>query len=516
MSKNLLWLLVAAAFVMPLGCSSEEDDPAPAPPAPFGSSALAVGYTSAGTAIVMTTGDMLEWTAVTGTGIPGQPRKVVKVPTLNRFVTIVNMVGANVNDEIWYNDNGGEGAWTMASYGATEANLDARHRETTGTDDEWTLNDIFFVDVNTGYAVGDYGILLATTDGGLTWKDLNLYQATFPVTGAGYQVIDLGTSIPAAFIPGAGIQNLPAATKTGTIISVDPSDSTIVVSTSAAFTTTPADSIQVGAAGTPVLISSVNNILYRYNTWTAYSVYGTSTVAGVHTVYIGVSYGNNIEGIWRIVTDAPATPAARVFTFTGPIATQTGGLGVGGSSVNGLFFFDAITGVAGTNDGVWYTTNGTVWTQFTTTDTDDFYSFGYSNEILANTGHLYSVNGYTNIPGRVAVTYTAGTPGTWAFDTTAGWIEHATAANVDMWYVDGSSSIFASGSKMFVLDGYNTGEYGWCPDLNTTLFNDGFWTDTTELSLGGTTANGDNAAYNKGILDGTSAPVGSIVSMCRR
>ena len=42
------------------------------------------------------------------------------------------------------------------------------NKETSGTDRN--LNDIYFMDSNFGWAVGSYGTILHTTNGGLDWK----------------------------------------------------------------------------------------------------------------------------------------------------------------------------------------------------------------------------------------------------------------------------------------------------------------------------------------------------------
>jgi photosystem II stability/assembly factor-like uncharacterized protein len=61
------------------------------------------------------------------------------------------------------------------------------------------LASIFFTDANTGYAVGEFGLILQTTDGGANWipqtsgTQSSLYSITFPDTKTGYIVGDYGT-----------------------------------------------------------------------------------------------------------------------------------------------------------------------------------------------------------------------------------------------------------------------------------------------------------------------------------
>ena len=62
-----------------------------------------------------------------------------------------------------------------------------------------TLNSVYFTDVNTGYAVGDSGTILKTSDGGLNWISqylgisANVYSVHFPVADTGYAGISYYT-----------------------------------------------------------------------------------------------------------------------------------------------------------------------------------------------------------------------------------------------------------------------------------------------------------------------------------
>jgi len=61
------------------------------------------------------------------------------------------------------------------------------------------LKSVYFTSVDTGYAVGDNGTILKTTDGGINWltqnscTDVNLYSVHFPSVDTGYVVGDCGT-----------------------------------------------------------------------------------------------------------------------------------------------------------------------------------------------------------------------------------------------------------------------------------------------------------------------------------
>ena len=63
------------------------------------------------------------------------------------------------------------------------------------------LNSVYFTDVNTGYAVGDSGTILKTTDGGANWEiknsgtSFNLQSVLFTSSSTGYSVGDSGTII---------------------------------------------------------------------------------------------------------------------------------------------------------------------------------------------------------------------------------------------------------------------------------------------------------------------------------
>ncbi len=512
MYRNL-WLLalVACLFVPFAGCSSDDDDDnPPPPPPPFGPSAIAVGDN----ALIMVSGDMMSWVNVTQveSTLPalGDLLKVVRVPNhaSGRLVVIVDRTDTtDSNAEIWYNDAGGTGAWTKASYGAVEANLDPRHRAT-GTEDDWGLRDIFFVNSTEGYAVGDYSVVLRTYDAGATWYDLNAYTPATPIAGSPVYLDVSNIGGTGSFAMGGIVTGAPSGA-TGTIVSWDSDDFKLIVTLNTATLFTSADTI---AQTTPATTADVDGV---YNTWlhdTEYllSVYAVEAADFSQTIFFGTYSTNDLDGVWRLTTNT-TSGAGRTFVWNAPPVAQSAT--VGGSTTNGLFFFNGTTGVAGTDDGVWYTTDGIVWADWAVTTTDDFYSFCYSQSDQASSGYLWSVNGWSNIPGRVSVTFTA--PGTWAFDAVNGWVEHGTAANVDLYYIDGSSSIFLYGSKIFVAEDSDD-EWGWGYDANNAVLNDTMWTDTNEMNLGGTLANGTNEAYDHGFLDAVGAPAGTIRSMCKR
>jgi hypothetical protein len=65
--------------------------------------------------------------------------------------------------------------------------------------DEWTINEISFVDALNGFAVGDYGTILKTVDGGVNWTNLerfsefDFYRVKFASPLVGFVAGKLGT-----------------------------------------------------------------------------------------------------------------------------------------------------------------------------------------------------------------------------------------------------------------------------------------------------------------------------------
>lgn len=510
-------LFVTLVLALAAGCPKKKENPPPPPPATFGPSAIAGGDD----ALLMVSGDMLAWTQVLQTESLIQAdadiTKIVKVPghASNRLVAIVDNPTLAENDLIYYNDNGGTGAWTKANFGTGPTDfsyLDAQHRPGAGQD-EWTLNDVFFIDSTTGYAVGTGWIILWTYDAGATWHDLNVYQGATPAT-VDFQHIDLGTSIPAEFVAGATVIDGAAGTHTGRIISVDEYYDQIVVDVDHATRFLAGDQIRVGT-GTAINCTIYEDNLWKFNTWNIQCVWAT-VAAGIHTVTFGLDNAADCNGIWHAVSNNAATPDVRTFLFFGAPAAeqyQTGGIGT--YEINGLYFFDALVGVAGTYDGVWYTTDGGLdWTQFAASDNNTYYNFVYSQSTTTTSGYLYCIDTdeYYNNPGRVAVTYT-GTA--WTLGAT--WEEHADL-NCDMYYVDGSVTAFYHDGKVFMADGSDSsGAWGYCSDPNNAVFNDTFWQDSGQQYMGGDTAtNPTNPTYDKGVLDDAAAPSGWINTICKR
>jgi photosystem II stability/assembly factor-like uncharacterized protein len=54
------------------------------------------------------------------------------------------------------------------------------------------LNSVFFLDKNTGYAAGEYGIMIKTIDGGLTWSKLNISSNYYLLESVFFPCFDTG------------------------------------------------------------------------------------------------------------------------------------------------------------------------------------------------------------------------------------------------------------------------------------------------------------------------------------
>jgi hypothetical protein len=523
MSKNLLWLFVIAAFVMPLGCSSDDDDDTPPPPAPWGPSAIAVGDDAL--IMVGSFGDTWTNVPVAESTIPvaGDLRKVVKIPNSNRLVAIYNPDAANLNASIYYNDNGGTGAWTLATYGTANANLDAAHviGGAGGLYDEWELYDIMFLNSTEGYAVGSNYIILYTADAGVTWTDLNDFLPTGATTVL-YQELTFSTDVPATFVPGATLTGATSAT-TGVIVAVNEYWDTVTVRVTSTVTTNLFDTTGDVTLPTAANITSVDNTdIWEYPTGTLTALFGLqgtpgTGTRGVHTLWFGTNSQTSIpSGIWKVVSNDPTGTAARTFTILGPdLGDQYATGKVGYYDINSLYFFDGSTGCAATDDGVFYTNSaathpGLDYTQFAASDNDAYTGFAYSQETTAESGYLYSLSDFDsdNPPGRVAITYTGGATPTWSFGTTPTWVLHGTAANYSMYYMD-DGCMLRAGGKIFVFEAgtsYSTGHWGFSDTFTDATMNNTLWTDTYEQYLGGTAANGDNPAYQKNIFATGSVP----------
>ena len=521
MHRTLLLMALVAALMVPFGCSKKDDDGGGGGGGGgFGPSAVAVGSTTAG-GLIMTTSDFLTWTEVTGHGITSTIDKVVMVPghASGRMVIVID--GGVAHDTISYSDDGGA-TWTAADFGtAAELNLDPEHRTgATGTYDDWDIQEMIFLNATTGYAIGDEDYLIIWTyDAGATWHDLNEYQAAAPTTIA-FQELQLNwTTLPASFVPGATVAGDDAtAPGAGTIISVNIWDEEIVVEVTAPFVAGD-NNVTVGTDIVP--ITSFTNNIWKYNfagadSSSAGALVGMEATTGEHTIWMAQDdwyTSSGTTGIWTITTNAPATPDVRTFTVAGPPHSQqysaTVGEDLGENAIYTLFFFDATTGAAATDDGIWITTDGSAWTEVGTSSSS-FYGLAYSSDNLMSSGFLYSINQSlsNNEPVRIAVTYTSPT---WSFGATPALEVHGTAANVDMWYVDSPMGMFFHDSKIFCFEsGDSTGYWGWSQDLNNATFDNTYWTDTSNQYLGGTATNATNEAYQKGVLQPTTAPTGTI------
>lgn len=229
------------------------------------------------------------------------------------------------------------------------------------------LRDVFFVDRKTGWAVGDGGAILKTTDRGYTWSEITPSPTTADLNGVffinenkGWAVGDSGTIAKY----NAGSWSVTQITTPGSFSDVFfVSESTGYVTDGCAFTGDPANyrnlykTTDSGATWVDLRVGDSDKIIYLF------AVYFTDSNNGW---VVGIDSGNN------------STHAGKVFKTTNAgvdwidVSPPTGE--VADVEFWGVYFVDSNTGwvVGGnpdTGDGrVYYTSDGgTTWTrQYTT------------------------------------------------------------------------------------------------------------------------------------------------------
>jgi len=462
---------------------------------------------------------MIEWSFVlqaeSGITAGTTITKVVKVPNhgSGRLVVIVDNDAAGQHDEIWWNDSGGSGPWTAALFETTttEDNLDAEHQEATaGTYSTWELHDIFFVSATEGYAVGSEHIILRTYDAGATWSDMN----SFHDDGLTVRMSVTGPS--GEFAIGETVSNTGGSNATGTVVSWDDAGQYLVIT---GITPGPflAGETITGDTSTETATVGTQFDTWMYDAYLIQSVFAIEDAAsGVQNIWMGVESSARNEGIWTVLTDGTAG-ASRVYTWTPATVGVQSTFDV--YDVFAFFMFDATTGVCGTDNGIYTTTDGLAWTHDPVT-TFTVGAFAYSSEDLQSSAYLYAIDDLgDNVPIRMAVTC-AGSA--WTLDSTNGFVSHAGASGyVGIYYVDGSYSIFYHEDRIFAMDSSTTMGF-WCFGENVNVdpasFQTTYWQDTSEEHMGGddVTPAPDNAAYHASILYEATAPAGTIVSMCRK
>lgn len=212
---------------------------------------------------------------------------------------------------------------------------------TSGTSSQ--LNSVFFTDVNTGYVVGSYGLILKTDDGGLSWSQQNsdstiisLYSICFTDANTGYAVGGQGTILKT--VNGGTNWIIQTIGSTCTLYSVCFTDFN--------------NGYAVGSNG--VIIKTTNAGI----NWTTYS-FNAST--NLNSVYFTDS--NNGYAVGSSYCQLLQTQSAIIYS------TNDGGINWSGNfpfmcsiaAFNSVYFTNTNTGyiVGGNNmQGVFNTTNG--------------------------------------------------------------------------------------------------------------------------------------------------------------
>jgi photosystem II stability/assembly factor-like uncharacterized protein len=135
--------------------------------------------------------------AETGWGVGPGPRTHLRhrLTSSFNFTTVFNEVSPEMNDVYFVNSNQG---WSVGNSGQIfRIASDTLSVQTSGTTQ--TLNGIHMLDVNTGWVVGNGGTVLKTTNGGDTWTlqpggiTTNLQDVHFVDANRGWAVGDGGT-----------------------------------------------------------------------------------------------------------------------------------------------------------------------------------------------------------------------------------------------------------------------------------------------------------------------------------
>jgi photosystem II stability/assembly factor-like uncharacterized protein len=98
------------------------------------------------------------------------------VPTRSTLTTVAgsgNDLWAGGHDTVIIHSNDGGRTWTLQYFDPDRAQ---------------PIMDLYFADANTGYAIGAYGLMMKTTDGGETWDEYEVSPDSWHLNG----LVDLG------------------------------------------------------------------------------------------------------------------------------------------------------------------------------------------------------------------------------------------------------------------------------------------------------------------------------------
>ena len=211
------------------------------------------------------------------------------------------------------------------------------------------LNDVFFVDANMGFACGDSGIIIGTTNAGASWSNLssgvstNLQAICFTSAQTGYACGTFGTIIKT----GNGGQNW------------QPLNSGITLNLNSLCFPTPNTGVAVGESGTIIRTNDYGNSWVLINSPTVY-ILNTVVSSSPLVVYAAGNSGELIKSADGGLNWVPEISGTTENLFGASFTNNSTGIVVGdhGTAVEttGSSIWNALT--VGTNlcinDCYWY------------------------------------------------------------------------------------------------------------------------------------------------------------------
>jgi len=316
------------------------------------------------------------------------------------------------------------------------------YQQTSGVGSE--LNSVFFIDELTGWAVGDDGVIVNTTDGGNNWSEqvsgtTNYFTSVFFTSGSD------GWAVGGNFSPNLGMVHHTTDGGTTWPIQTD----TLHNQLNSVFFISPTTGWAVGEGGNQILkttdgglnwvLQTAESAYYRgiffVNENTGWAVGGNPSNT-FSTILKTTDGGTN----WIAQTAATTNYLRAVFFISETTGWVTGNLGVifnttdGGTNwepqnsdtTNGLYsihFIDNNTGwMVGSSGLILYTTNsGSNWTTQNSGTNSHFSSIFFTD---ANNGWAVGSQGtilYTSNGGVIPVELTAFTASTFNSKVTLNW-----------------------------------------------------------------------------------------------
>lgn len=190
------------------------------------------------------------------------------------------------------------------------------------------LNSIWFTDANTGYVIGNTGVIYKTTNGAANWTlqtsgtSQNLNAIKFTSSTTGYVCGNNGVVL---YTTNGGSNWIPLATGTSqNLLSLD-------------------------ASGSVIVATGSDGMIFRYSgSWTAidYKIVSKSEIRGVSMINSNTFYTCGGGGFITMTTDGGFTRTHQMNPMLAPLKA--------------IYFYDANRGwaVASTNNAILRTTNG--------------------------------------------------------------------------------------------------------------------------------------------------------------